>query len=218
METKVINILKEKPIVIPLILFKNYKKLNIQEDELIILIYIIYLGNRIIYDPSIFTKDLSIDKYKVMELLTSLTEKNIIDIKVEKNSNDLSEEYIYLDTLYNKLFKIMLSEEEKKKPVAKKINTDLFSLFESELGRTLSPMECEIIKEWDTNYDDDLIKEALKEAIYNNVRNLKYIDRILYTWKTKGITNKEGILKDRKNYRKQVVTTNVFDYNWLEEE
>lgn len=218
METKVINILKEKPIVIPLILFKNYKKLNIQEDELIILIYIIYLGNRIIYDPSIFTKDLSIDKYKVMELLTSLTEKNIIDIKVEKNNNDLSEEYIYLDTLYNKLFKIMLSEEEEKKPVAKKINTDLFSLFESELGRTLSPMECEIIKEWDANYDDDLIKEALKEAIYNNVRNLKYIDRILYTWKTKGITNKEGILKDRKNYRKQVVTPNVFDYNWLEEE
>ena len=79
-------------------------------------------------------------------------------------------------------------------------------------------MECEIIKEWNNNYSEDLIKEALKEAIYNNVRNLKYIDRILYTWKTKGITTKEGIINDKKNHRKQVVNSNVFDYNWLEEE
>ena len=81
-------------------------------------------------------------------------------------------------------------------------------------------MECEIIKEWiSSDYTEELIKEALKESIYNNVRNLKYIDRILYTWKSKGITTKEDIIKDKKNYRKPVKTmTDVFDYNWLEED
>lgn len=215
MNSKVINILKEKPIIIPKVLFKNYKKLNITEEELIVLIYIVNLGDRIVYNPSIITNDLDIDKYKVMQLLNNLSEKNLITIKVEKNEKGLSEEYIYLDTLYNKLFSIMLDE----KPAEKVINTDLFSLFETELGRTLSPMECEIIKEWiSSNYTEELIKEALKEAIYNNVRSLKYIDRILYTWKTKGIATKEDIIKDKKNYRKPVTTPNVFDYNWLEEE
>ncbi|MBR3161175.1 MAG: DnaD domain protein [Bacilli bacterium] len=215
MNTKIIDILKEKPLIIPKILFKNYKKLKISEEELIILIYIINLGDKIIYDPSIFTEELNIDKYKVMEILTNLTDKNIIDIKVEKNKKGISEEYIHINTLYNKLFNIILEEEKTSVDVN---NNDLFSLFESELGRTISSMECEIIKEWINSYSEELIKEALKEAIYNNVRNLKYIDRILYTWKTKGITTKEDIIKDKKNYRKQVVTSNVFDYNWLEEE
>ena len=214
MNTKVIDILKEKPLIIPKMLFKSYKKLNITEEELVILIYIINLGNTIVYNPSIFAEELNIDKYKVMELLTNLTEKNIINIKVEKKDKKVSEEYIYLDNLYNKLYNFIIEEKEENN-----VNSDtLYSLFETELGRTISPMECEIIKEWQNNYREELIKEALKEAIYNNARSLKYIDRILYTWKTKGITNKEGILKDKKNYRKQVVAANVFDYNWLEEE
>ena len=42
MEEKVVDsILKDKPIVIPRIIFKNYKRLNITEDELVILIYMI---------------------------------------------------------------------------------------------------------------------------------------------------------------------------------
>lgn len=215
MNDKIINILKEKPIIIPQILFKNYKKLNISEEELIILIYIINLGNAIVYNPSIFVENLGVDKYKVMEIITSLTEKNIIDIKVEKNEKKLSEEYIYLDNLYNKLFNLIIDDKEKEITTE---NTNLYLLFETELGRTISPIECEIIREWQNNYQEELIKEALKEAIYNNVRNLKYIDRILYTWKTKGIANKEDIINDKKNYRKKVVTSDVFDYNWLEEE
>ena len=216
MNNKVIDILKEKPIVIPKILFTNYKKLNITEEELIILIYIVNLGEKIVYNPEIFVHNLDLDKYKVMQLLNNLFEKNIINIKVEKNEKGLSEEYIYVDALYNKLFNLILEEKEE----TKTIDTDLFTLFETELGRTLSPMECEIIKEWiSSDYTEELIKEALKESIYNNVRNLKYIDRILYTWKSKGITTKEDIIKDKKNYRKPVkAMTDVFDYNWLEED
>ena len=127
MNNKIIEILKEKPIVIPQILFKNYKKLNISEEELIILIYIIHLGNTIVYNPSIFAEDLNIDKYKVMEILTNLTEKNIIDIKVEKNEKNLSEEYIYLDNLYNKLFNIAIDNKSQEITTE---NTNLYLLFE----------------------------------------------------------------------------------------
>lgn len=217
MQEKVIDLLKTPPFYIPKVLFTNYKKLNITEEELVILIYILNLGNKIIYNPQIFTDELEMDRYKVMQLLTNLSEKNLINIKVEKNDRGISEEYIYLDVLYKKLFAITLEKQNTNSSLE---NTDLFTLFETELGRSLSPMEYEIIKEWtNNNYSDELIKEALKEAIYNNVRNLKYIDRILYTWKTKGIKTKKDIIKDKKKYRKPTsIMTDVFDYNWLEEE
>ena len=38
---KVVNLLKDKDISIPKLLLKNYKKLNINETELIILIFLI---------------------------------------------------------------------------------------------------------------------------------------------------------------------------------
>lgn len=216
MNSKIIELLKEKPLIIPKKLFLNYKKLNITEEELIVLIFIINIGDKIIYNPQMIVDSLSIDKYKVMDILNNLASKNIINIKLEKNSRGISEEYIYTDVLYNKLFNIVI-EEKKEINID---NTDMFTLFEKELGRTLSPMECEIIKEWlSSDYTEELIKEALKEAIYNNVRNLKYIDRILYTWKNKGLNTKEDVTKDKQNYRKpKEELKDIFDYNWLEDE
>ena len=216
MNSIIIELLKEKPLIIPKKLFLNYKKLNITEEELIVLIFIINIGDKIIYNPQMIVDSLSIDKYKVMDILNNLASKNIINIKLEKNSRGISEEYIYTDVLYNKLFNIVI-EEKKEINID---NTDMFTLFEKELGRTLSPIECEIIKEWlSSDYTEELIKEALKEAIYNNVRNLKYIDRILYTWKNKGLNTKEDVIKDKQNYRKpKEELKDIFDYNWLEDE
>ena len=215
MNEVVTNILKEQPIIIPKVLLKYYTKLNITEEELIILICIINKGNKIVYDPGLFTEEIGMQPYKAMQILNDLSEKAIIEIKVENNLSGKKEEYIYLDLLYNKLFNIIIDKNHEAT-----INTDLFTLFETELGRTISPMEVEIIKEWlhDGN-SEELIKEALKEAIYNNARNLKYIDRILFNWRTKGIKTKKDILEEKKNYRKTIKPKEpIYDYNWLEDE
>ncbi len=215
MNEVVTNILKEQPIIIPKVLLKYYTKLNITEEELIILICIINKGDKIVYDPGLFTEEIGMKPYKAMQILNDLSEKAILEIKVENNPSGKKEEYIYLDLLYNKLFNIIIDKNHEAT-----INTDLFTLFETELGRTISPMEVEIIKEWlhDGN-SEELIKEALKEAIYNNARNLKYIDRILFNWRTKGIKTKKDILEEKKNYRKTIKPKEpIYDYNWLEDE
>lgn len=217
MNEVVINNLKEKPIIIPKVLFQNYKKLNITEEELIILISIINQGDKMLYDPSYFTDEIDLDKYKAMQLLTDLTEKGIIEIKIENNKSGKKEEYIYLDLLYNKIFNLLIDLQLGSNST---INSDIFTTFETELGRTISPMEVQIIKEWlHDGLTEELIKEALKEAIINNVRNLKYVDRILFTWRSKGFKTKEDILKDKKNYRKAPKKVEpIYDYNWLEDE
>lgn len=219
MNEVVLNLLKQSPLFIPKILLKNYKSLNITEEELIILIVLINEGEKIIYNPTLLTEELDFDKYKGMQLLNDLTEKNIISIKLENNNQGKKEEYIYLDLLYNKLFNILLNQSSTSEESNTKQN-DIFSLFEQELGRTISPMEVEIIKEWlHDGISEELIKEALKEAIYNNVRNLKYVDRILFTWKNKGIKTKKDVMNDKKNYHKhKPITEPIYDYNWLEDE
>ena len=207
----------EKPITIPRMIFNNYKRLNITEEELIVLIFIIDFGGRIVYNPDIFVNELKMEKFKVMELLNSLYEKKIITISVEKNNNNKSEEFISLDLLYSKMLNLFKDST----PTDSNIdNTDIFSVFEKELGKTISPMEYEIIKGWiNDKFSYEIIIEALKEAVLNNVTSLRYIDKILYDWKKKGIKNKEDIIRDKNNYRaNKNKTKEVFDYNWLEDE
>lgn len=216
MEEKIKSVIQERPIIIPRILFKDYKKLNILEEELILLIYLIDMGDKIIYNPDIFVKELGFDKFKAMEIISNLVEKNIISLVVEKNRSGKTEEYIDVSLLYNKLYNDIFDVEDDDEEDI----TNIFSRFENEFGRPISPMEYEIIKGWiNDRFSEELITEALKEAVYNNVNNLRYIDKILYNWKKKGYKNREDIVKDKARVnKKKEVTVGVFDYNWLDDE
>ena len=212
MDEKVIEFMKEKPIIIPRVLFKNYKKLNITEEELVVLIYIIDSGYKILYNPDNLVRDLDLDKFLVMQLISNLVDKKLISVVVEKNNSKKSEEYICLDLLYNKLFNAVFTESEEV------METDIFTKFQDEFGRPISPMEYEIIKGWlNDKFSEELITEALKEAVYNNVNNLRYIDKNLYEWNKKGYKKNEDVFKDKINFKKKNGKVNYFDYNWLDE-
>lgn len=64
----------------------------------------------------------------------------------------------------------------------------LFELFESELARTISSSECQRLAEWSEQYDDQLIRYALRESLIQGKRNFDYIDRILMNWEKAGFT------------------------------
>ena len=199
MENNVRKILMDRPLVIPRIIINNYKKLNITEEELIILIFIIDYGVDLEYNPSIFVQELNIDKYKVLELINSLKEKNILTILIKNENKKVSSEYISLQPLYDKIMNIVMDNKEKQI----EIDENIYSIFENELGRTLSPLEYEKIKEMVTSYGQELVVEALKEAVYNRANNLRYIETILSEWNKKGYKSKVDILKDREKYRKK---------------
>lgn len=205
----------DRPLVIPRIIINNYKKLNITEEELIILIFIIDYGVDLEYNPSVFVQELNIDKYKVLELINSLKEKNILTILIKKENKKVSSEYISLQPLYDKIMNIVMDNKEKQI----EIDENIYSIFENELGRTLSPLEYEKIKEMVTSYGQELVVEALKEAVYNRANNLRYIETILSEWNKKGYKSKVDILKDRENYRKKK-TDNIKlpDIDWLNED
>ncbi|CYV65968.1 DnaD domain-containing protein [Streptococcus suis] len=94
--------------------------------------------------------------------------------------------------------------------------------FERELGRFLSPFEIEDLQK--TIEDDktsiDLVRAALKEAVFNNKTNWKYIQAILRNWRREGITTVAQV--EAKNAEREgqqaknvTVSSDFLDAMWM---
>lgn len=212
MMDKVIDLLKNDRMTIPRTLLFHYKELKINEEELIFLCYL--LNEEKLFNPKKVALDLKMDMMHVLELVELLSGKDLMKIEVIKTGN-IREDIINLDSLYHKLAFFVVNDK-----IEVTDESNLFDLFEKEFGRTLSPMEFEIIKGWlENHFSEELIICALKEAVYNGVFRLNYIDRILFEWKKKGIQTKEDVEKNNREFgiKKKVVKEDVFDYDWLNE-
>lgn len=212
MNNKIIEILKQKTYVVPSYLIKNYKLLGLSSDNVIVMIYLLNLNDPIVCNYQKFASDLNMNLKDIMSLINELVEKNIIAIDIKKNSSSKLEEYINLEQFYNKIFLQLIDVNIEKK------ETNIYSTFEKELGRALSPIEYELINGWlECGYKEEIILEALKEAVFNGVNNFRYIDRILFEWNKKGIDTLDKIKKNKKEFKKEN-KVEVPDYDWLRED
>ncbi|KEI00088.1 DnaD domain-containing protein [Clostridium botulinum] len=71
---------------------------------------------------------------------------------------------------------------------------EVISIFESNVY-ALTPIQQNKVKEWVKLYATDVIILAIEEAVNNNVKNIKYIDKILRIWSKKGLYTVEAIKK-----------------------
>lgn len=210
------EIVKNGSIVLPLYLLKNYKELNLELNEFIFLMYLYNKGNNIPLNPKLFSEELGVDSKEIMILIDTLSTKHLIEDKVIKNDKNISEEVLSLDLFYDKYSNLIVSNINEKD----KDNTDIFDFIQKEFGRTLASTEYEVIKAWiDDGNSEEVIKEAVKEAIINGVSNLRYIDKILLEWRKKGIKTVADVEKNRKNYRKKEEESEekIFDYDWMDD-
>lgn len=93
-----------------------------------------------------------------------------------------------------RLDKTSIKEEETSKEEetdAAPSPSSLFENFESEFARPLSPIEVQLIADWQKAYSDGIIMLALAEGVKNNARSFRYIEVILNAWKQAGVRNVE---------------------------
>lgn len=211
MMEKIISLLENGTINCPRLLLLNYKSLKITSEELILIIYL--LNESDVFNPKKIADEMHLKMADVLELVNSLEEKGILSISVRKNNN-LREDFIDFKNLYNKLSFLIINENIVSD---EKLEENLFDCFEHEFARTLSPVEYELINGWkDIGYSEEIIILALKEAVFNGVTNLRYIDKILYDWKRKGLNTKEAIEKNKRNFQnKKTEKKELIDYDWL---
>ena len=214
---KMINLLKEKSIIIPIYIYKLYPQLNIDLETFMFLMYLYNSGDKIIFDAHKISEEFGTTLEKVLSYVDKLSNNKLINFCIIKNDKGISEEYISLEYFYEKLSLLLMDSNSNDTDNNSKT---IFELIEREFGRVLSPMEYEIIKAWtENNISNELIEESVKEAIFNGVTNLRYIDKILYEWQKKGIKNKHDVEENRQRFKKEKPEKmEVFEYNWLEDD
>ena len=195
-------------LIIPNYFIKYYKKFDLENNELLMLIYLLNCNEKLILDNKKISKDLYLEENEVLNIISSLIEKNYISIEMSKN-NGIIEEYISLDLFYEKINSCLIENDKKDN------SSDIYSKFEKEFGRTLSPVEYETISKWiESNIPLELIEAALKEAILSGVNSIRYIDKILFEWNKKGYKDSTDII--RKNNKEEYIEE-IYDYDWLNE-
>lgn len=194
------------------IFIKKALALNLSLEEFLMLTYFDNDYNSYL-DMELVSKNIGLSQELAYEIFNKLISKKLLTIESDKDIEGRMIERVCLDNFYD----MIVSEkvEEKKES----IKTDIYSVFEREFGRTITSMEYEIINAWlEKGYSEELILGALKEAVYNGVNNLRYIDKILFEWNKKGLKSMQDVNNHlEKRTEKKEKREELFDYNWLED-
>ncbi|MCH5179643.1 MAG: DnaD domain protein [Erysipelotrichales bacterium] len=202
------------------LLIEHYKKLNISEDELAVILVLNHLLKQ--HNDIITAEDLSfkmnLDAQKIDEILSILVKKNIVNLDFDRSRAKLS-----LNPLKVKLFNqykmdILHAEETQKEEIANQVQ-NIYAILEKELKRTLSPIEVSRIQEWFTmNYVEDDIVNAIKDLIATNKKiTIKAIDKKLLAKAKAEEINKEGVTALSDNWSKSLEETiKLAKTKWLD--
>lgn len=98
------------------------------------------------------------------------------------------------------------------------IFNNIFSTIERNFGRTIAPLECDVIKSWvDNNISEELIVYATQIAVCNNACSIKYIERILEGWQKKKITTLELVKEENQKFMNKKESKNDEREKWENE-
>ena len=221
--SKLMDFFKDGNLVIPMYFLKRYKDFDLDMNEFIFLMYLYNLGENISFDPQKYATDLNIELMTAMEYVEKLSDKKLVRVEVVKENSGVRREVLLLDDFYRRLSLITMDEavQEEKSNTE---NSNVFDVLEKEFGRKLTPMEFEISKAWlDNGISEELIKEAIKEASFSGVANLRYIDKILYEWGKNDIKTAKDVEANRAKRKKDAdknpedVDMDIVDWNWFDE-
>jgi DNA replication protein len=219
MKEQLIKILSSKKMVLSTYLIKVALDNKLSLNEFLVLVYFDNSFNSTL-DIELIGKTLGLDDGSIMEAFNGLVIKGLVNIETCKDLENRMQEVVTLCGVYDLVcddVEVVTQEE---------VKTDIFKVFEKELGRTISSMELEIINSWLTvGIPEELILGALKEAVYNGVTNFKYIDRIIYEWDKKGFKTMEDVNKHLMSRREKKSSNEsiskkeqeVADYDWVNE-
>ncbi|MTB59246.1 DnaD domain-containing protein [Streptococcus uberis] len=204
---------KSGNLVYPSALLFHFKDIFTNTDDFLVWQFF-YLQNTTRMDdlaPSQIATALGKSVADVNRSISSLTSQELLDIKTIKVGDEI-ETIIDASPVLEKLDQLVTKSKDQ--PVHDEDQGNQFkqivSEFERELGRFLSPFELEDLEKTvkEDKTDIDLIREALKEAVFNGKTNWKYIQAILRNWRKEGITNLYQV-EERKRAREEANASQV---------
>lgn len=202
------DILKEKKFIVGNHLIKKALELKLSFEEFLLITYFENSDTNI-FDVELIKKNIGMNEEDIMNAFNLLMGKKLISFETGKDSEGRIIDGISLDNFYD------LIKEEKEEQKA----DDLFADFEREFARTLSPSEYEYINSFlMLGFSEELIRGALKEAVYNGATNMRYIDTVLHSWKKKGYKTMNDVTNSIVKEETEKNDTTMFEFDWLNDD
>lgn len=192
------------------LLLENYKRLKINEKELVTIFmidHLISLGNPFV-TADLLSLKMSLDVKEIDKTLAVLLTRGFIEYIAQGKKTITT-----LNPLKAKLyreFQITLSKEDQDKSsqeVEQELN-NIYGEFGKLLGRQLAPVEIAKIREWVSyGYSDEMIINALKEALNKGKKSLRSVDKILLAWSTRDDIETDGVSIRSEEWNKNLEET-----------
>ena len=201
------------------LLLENYKKLKISENELAVIFMIDHLvsqGNPFI-TADLLSLKMTLDAKEIDTIIADLLTRGFMEYATLNGRTVTS-----LSPLKEKLFSnfaLSVSKEAENKKAKEEMLSNIYQSFETELGRTLQPMEVSTIREWvDLGYSDEIIINALKEALAQGKKSIKSVDKVLLSWAKREELEAEGKTTIRDNWNEDLEETiRIAKTPWLDD-
>ena len=182
---------KSGNLVLPSALLLHFKELFPSSDDFLVWQFFYLQNTTALGDvsPSQIAEIIGKEVADVNQSISNLTENGLLQYRtIELNGEielifDASLAFERLDSLLDTQTPAATA------PNSKNQLKDLVETFQQELGRLLTPFEIEDLSKTvkEDGIKADLIKEALREAVFNGKPNWKYIQAILRNWRHEGI-------------------------------
>ena len=185
---------KSGNLVLPSALLFHYKDIFKRADDFLIWQFI-YLQNTTKMDdlaPSQIASALNKTVAEVNRSISDLTAQGLLDMKTIELGSEI--EVIFDASPVLALLDKLVSEP-KQVPEKQDVNPvkELVEDFERELGRMQKTIR-------EDKTDPDLVRAALREAVFNGKTNWNYINAILRNWRREGITTMRQVEERRKEH------------------
>lgn len=193
-----------------LTLVKNYKKMDLTENELAMIFVVDSLlqDGETFITPDMLSLQMTMSFEDIDNCFTNLIKRCYFSYdKSMKLSLD------NLMSLINSKFpqEISISEEKDE-------NEEVIHLFENAFARALSESEVNTINDWVRNGNTiEKIKEALNLATMAKAKSIRYIDKILLEWQRKEEYRTHGKTISDKWGKNLEETLEIAQINWIED-
>lgn len=191
------------------LLLENYRKLNLNEEELATVLMIDHLigqGNPFI-SADLLSLKMVLDVTMIDKILSNLLTKGYIAY-ISENGKTVTT----LEPLKQKLFReFQISSSKEETLSGRRISEELENIygeFQKLLGRSLSPVEISKIREWiSLGYTDEVIINALKDCLNHGKKSLRSVDKTLLNWSARDDVQTEGFTPINKDWDKNLEET-----------
>lgn len=206
---------KSGNLVLPSALLFHYHELFDQADDYLVWQFF-FLQNTTSQEalsPNQIASHLGKTVTEVNRIMSNLTTKGLLQYRTIELNGEIEAIFdatIVLERL-DEILEAQTQGKTQSAPAKGNVIKDLVEIFQQELGRLLTPFEIEDLTKTvrEDQTDPDVIKAALREAVFNGKPHWKYIQAILRNWRSEGINSLvqvEAKLQEREQANPRNVT------------